>query len=668
MVWVTHSGNMYNIMVKYFYVIISINDNHLKFRGEYIMCDEDFFNNLNKVAAILVKNKKIIKVSQQFIDITEYTCDELLNRNIEGVFRILRVGPNVSIDNIDEQANYFLFTKSFEVRFINIEVIRKKNEQIYILKEKTNLRFDYRFSFLSQMSSEDIYGVAIYSIPDYILLKANQKYLNFLDASYSTAENALGRFIGEIIKGWRSAEDIFNMVANGKSQHIKEFELDKLLRGITYWDITFMPLYENENIRYILIFCDEVTDRVLYRKKLEEKNKVIEKQKKLLELLVENMADGLILLDKDNMLTVLNKAATDLFYKPENGDSCTQTRYYDRGGNEITSDDFPSSTILKGEKVREFFVTAKMPDKTVHYSITGTPIYNKEGEIDCGIICAHDVSEKVKYEQEKLEVLENAIKMKDEFLSIISHELRTPLTVISSATQAMNYICGDELPDKAKEYTNIIRKNTYRQLRLVNNLLDITRANAGRIKVHKKSLDIVFLTKAITDSVCTYASQKGIKLMFVSSFKKKILGIDDEKYERILLNLISNAIKFTSGGEDIIVKLSSIKENICIEVEDNGIGIPNDKIDMIFERFGQVDSSLSRQAEGTGLGLSLVKKLVDALGGSISVKSKVGIGSTFSILLPDEKIVKKCEEKEMINLLDNRLIEHINVEFSDIYL
>ncbi|ALB45428.2 hybrid sensor histidine kinase/response regulator [Clostridium beijerinckii NRRL B-598] len=264
--------------------------------------------------------------------------------------------------------------------------------------------------------------------------------------------------------------------------------------------------------------------------------------------------------------------------------------------------------------------------------------------------------------------LERTLEMKDEFLSIISHEFRTPLNVISSAIQAMNYICCNELSDKAKKYLRMIRQNTFRQLRLVNNLLDITRINAGRIKINKKNVDIVFLTKSIIESIYTYVALKSIDVTFVSLIEKKIIGIDDEKYERILLNLLSNATKFTPEGKPIIVTLSSINDKICVEVKDKGIGIPEDKANIIFERFGQVDSSLSRQAEGAGIGLSLVKKFIEALGGSISVKSELGKGSTFTILLPSETIIEDYMDKEVVNLLDNRLVQNTKIEFSDIYL
>ncbi|KPU42817.1 sensor histidine kinase TodS [Oxobacter pfennigii] len=274
----------------------------------------------------------------------------------------------------------------------------------------------------------------------------------------------------------------------------------------------------------------------------------------------------------------------------------------------------------------------------------------------------------LKAEREKNEALEKAIEMKDEFLSLVSHEFRTPLNVINTAIQALNSVYANEMTEKIKEYIGTIKKNVNRQLRLVNNLLDITRANAGRIKINKKNLDIVFLTKAITESVYEFASYKGVRVTFVSALSKKMIGIDDEKYERIILNLLSNAIKFTPEGKSIVVNLHSSKGNVCIEVKDNGIGIPPNKIGVIFERFGQVDSSLSRQAEGTGIGLSLVKKFVEALNGSISVKSKIGKGSTFTILLPNETVAEEQDEKPIHDLMmDNRLVQITNIEFSDIY-
>ncbi len=278
----------------------------------------------------------------------------------------------------------------------------------------------------------------------------------------------------------------------------------------------------------------------------------------------------------------------------------------------------------------------------------------------------------IESEREKNEALQKSIEMKDEFLALISHEFKTPLTVINSAIQALELLCKEELSPKANGFISKIRQNSYRQLRLVNNLLDITRFNSGQMKLYQTNEDIVFLTKSITDSVQLYAQQKGISLTFSSTIKQREMGIDEEKYERILLNLLSNAIKFTPKGKAIYVNVSlktlNQRRMACIQVKDNGIGIPEDKVNVIFERFGQVDNSLARQAEGTGIGLSLVKMLVESQNGIIKLESKEGVGSSFSILLPVKKVNKTQTKPTKCGMNDGRLIRAIEVEFSDIYI
>lgn len=275
----------------------------------------------------------------------------------------------------------------------------------------------------------------------------------------------------------------------------------------------------------------------------------------------------------------------------------------------------------------------------------------------------------LKAEKEQREALEKALIMKDEFISLISHELKTPLNVIYSAIQLIECVYFNQVTDRVKELIGNIKQNTFRQLRLANNLLDITRLNSGQFKLNMKNIDIVFLTKVIAESVELYANQKNIEMFFESNVESKIISIDEEKYERIILNILSNAIKFTGNDGTITVILNENKESnlIQIKVTDTGIGIPKDKQELIFERFGQVDSNLSRQAEGTGIGLSLVKLLVNILGGIIEVESELGVGSTFIITVPAKKEVVDNEFSECLDV-ENRLVSEIKVEFSDIYL
>ncbi|MBV7275346.1 PAS domain S-box protein [Clostridium sp. PL3] len=259
-------------------------------------------------------------------------------------------------------------------------------------------------------------------------------------------------------------------------------------------------------------------------------------------------------------------------------------------------------------------------------------------------------------------------KLMTEFFANISHELKTPLNVILSAIQILSLPSGEETNNSAElrlnKYIKSMRQNCYRLLRIVNNLIDITKFDAGYLQLNLKNYNIVDIVEDITMSVADYIESKGIELIFDTDVEEKIMAIDADKIERIILNLLSNSIKFTNKGGKILVNLLNKNKSIIISVRDTGIGIPEDKLDIIFERFGQVDRTLSRNREGSGIGLSLVKSIVDMHRGSIRVLSKLGKGSEFIIELPvklvKEKIYDKC-------LYENKL-EKVRVEFSDIYL
>lgn len=275
----------------------------------------------------------------------------------------------------------------------------------------------------------------------------------------------------------------------------------------------------------------------------------------------------------------------------------------------------------------------------------------------------------LEYENEvkKKNELEQTLKIQEEFFSYMTHEFKTPLTVIYSAIQLLDYFCKNELTDRAKGFINKIRQSSLQQLRLVNNILDITKAELGYLKLNIRSFDIVFMTKAIVNSVSLFAQEKNIKIEFYSPFKERYILIDDEKYERILLNLLSNAIKFTPEEKSIYVDLFLDNNNINIRVKDEGVGISPINHKIIFDRFGQVDNGLTRKAEGTGIGLCLAKNLANVLGGDITLESEEGVGSSFTLLLPDKCTPYAVEESFFQETVADRLVQSISVEFSDIY-
>lgn len=264
-------------------------------------------------------------------------------------------------------------------------------------------------------------------------------------------------------------------------------------------------------------------------------------------------------------------------------------------------------------------------------------------------------------------------KLRTEFFANISHELRTPLNIILGAIQMIVMCFQDEDnpidSEKIINYINIERQNCFRLLRLINNLLDSTKFDSGHFELDMTNCNIVNVVEEITLSVVEYINSNNLSLTFDTNVEEKIIACDLDKIERIILNLLSNSIKFTSSGGSIFVNILDGDEYITISIEDTGIGIPKDKLNVIFDRFRQVDKSFTRNCEGSGIGLSLVKSLVEIQGGTISVESKYGYGTKFFIKLP-VKVLDKDNSGESTKFVDTMLdnhVEKVRVEFSDIY-
>ena len=259
-------------------------------------------------------------------------------------------------------------------------------------------------------------------------------------------------------------------------------------------------------------------------------------------------------------------------------------------------------------------------------------------------------------------------KFLTEFFSNISHELKTPLAIILGTIQLVSVLrkeeqCGIE-KDKLNSYIGTMKQNTYRLIRLVNNLIDTSKYDSGHLNLKLRNYNIVSVVENICQSVNEFVNSKGIRMSFDTNEEEKVMAVDADQIERIVLNLLSNAVKFTDKGGEILVYFEDMVDFVRISVKDTGIGIPEDKQKIIFDRFGQVDRTFTRNREGSGIGLSMVKTLVELHGGSISVKSKIGEGSEFIVELP-VKIIE--EEEDDFSLEFENKVDKINIEFSDIY-
>lgn len=258
-------------------------------------------------------------------------------------------------------------------------------------------------------------------------------------------------------------------------------------------------------------------------------------------------------------------------------------------------------------------------------------------------------------------------KLRGDFFANISHELRTPLNVIYSAQQMLETTLNNNTNEnRSGKYLRMIKQNSYRLIRLINNLIDITKIDSSNFDVTLKNSNIIKIVEDITMSVAEYMESKGITLVFDTEVEEKIIACDEDVVERVVLNLLSNAIKFTERGGQVTVNISLVEGKVNIAVKDTGIGISERMKALIFDRFIQVDKSTKRRREGSGIGLSLVKSLLEVHGGNITVNSVIGQGSEFIVSLPDYIIEDEVAATHSSEL-QNSNIERINIEFSDIY-
>ena len=225
--------------------------------------------------------------------------------------------------------------------------------------------------------------------------------------------------------------------------------------------------------------------------------------------------------------------------------------------------------------------------------------------------------------------------VKSRFFVNLTHEFRTPLTLILGPAEQ---VLADTQEDKTKQQVGLVQRNARRLLRLINQLLDLSKLEAGKIELTTAPGDLISLVRGTLFSFESMATQKQITLHVKASQDRLMMAIDRDKLEKILYNLFSNALKFTPARGAVSVAITRSETDaeswVHLTVQDTGIGIPASKLPYIFNRFYQVDASDTRQQEGTGIGLSLTKELVELHGGSLHISSELGTGTTVTVRLP----------------------------------
>lgn len=349
----------------------------------------------------------------------------------------------------------------------------------------------------------------------------------------------------------------------------------------------------------------------------------------------DSVLDGIVVQDRAGAVIGVNTSAERIFGMTAEkmkgrlaSDPCWRAVRTD--GQPLTESEHPGIVTLRtGDPCREVIMGVHRPDGQLTWiSVNAEPL-TPDSEVNDvavdgpGVVCTFtDVTERLKIE-----------RLKSEFVSVVSHELRSPLTSIRGALGLMT----GELPDGASQnyrrMLDIANTNAERLNRLIDDILDIERIESGRASLSLRQSRSSDLVQQSVEAMQGMADRAGVALR-PSESCDSWLWVDPDRIVQALTNLISNAIKFSPTGTDISVSVGRRESEAVFEVADQGRGIPNEMLDTIFERFEQVDASDSREMGGTGLGLAICKSIVVQHGGQVSVRSTIGLGSTFSIALP----------------------------------
>ncbi|WP_051822684.1 PAS domain S-box protein [Desulfonatronum thiodismutans] len=381
---------------------------------------------------------------------------------------------------------------------------------------------------------------------------------------------------------------------------------------------------------------------VTYRKQTEE---ALRRSENMIRRVFEILPIGLWIADKNGKLMQGNPAGVAIWGGEPNVDQKEYGVFKAKrlpSGEEIAPDDWAlAHTVNKGETVVDELleIEAFNGKKKIILNYTA-PVMDEDGNVEAAIVVNQDITSRYHAEQALLlakEQAEAANKAKSEFLANMSHEIRTPINGIMGMMQLLE---TTSLDGNQRKYVRMATSSANRLTRLLTDILDLSRVEAGQMTIHEAEFVVQELADSVSDLFQVATRDKGIHLeCFIDpDIPSRLIG-DEARVRQILFNLTGNALKFTNKGSVKVemTSMSSERPSECriqLTVSDTGIGIPEDKQDDLFKPFVQVDGSYTRSYQGAGLGLAIVKRLVDLMGGSISLASTLGKGTTVQVLLP----------------------------------
>ncbi len=400
----------------------------------------------------------------------------------------------------------------------------------------------------------------------------------------------------------------------------KPFNIDEMQRAVKKaldsYHLKKMVTLLNNNLTETYIELEKVKDSL--EEKVQERTRELEISERKYRRIIEDSFDPIIIINEKSVITGWNKGA-ELTFGYREAEVTGQPVDILIIGDKIKIKQRIEKELRENGYIRNYVVQWHTKDnEPVYVNITASILGD-------GAVCmiARDITQEKRVDQ-----------MKSDFVSNVSHELRTPLTSIKGAVELVLGTAEATTSGTQRELLNIIKNNTVRLIRLISDLLDLSKIESGKIEMEMKTCLVGTIFYDTVNEIRPLAERKGVTLNVQGPGESAEIYCDKDKVTQIIVNLVGNAIKFTPAGGLITLAGEESDAGIKIRVTDSGIGIPRSQFERIFERFQQVDSSSTRVQGGTGLGLAIAKSIVEAHKGRIWVESELGKGSTFTFTIP----------------------------------